>query len=209
MATVARTRPRRPRTRRTIGPADHGRRISFGRYLESDSVGGWIYELARGVIVVTEIPAPAHGRVVARLWKLFLDYADAHPGVIQYQGGGQECRILAPGMKSDRHPDHAIYLDPQPPSDQREVWTTWIPHLVVEVVSKGGVRRDYVEKAEEYLRFGVREYWVLDPDKRQMLVHRRAGDTWRKQPIPAGKTYRPTLLPGLLVRPGELLGNAP
>jgi Uma2 family endonuclease len=110
-------------------------------------------------------------------------------------------------MKSDRHPDQAVYLDPQPPG--RDPWTQWVPHIVVEVVSRGGTRRDYVEKAEEYLRIGVREYWVLDPAKRQMLVHHRAGDTWTRQAVPAGKSYRTPLLPGLVVRPAELLGPKP
>lgn len=207
MATVTQ---RRSRTRRrTIGPADHGRRMSFGEFIRCHFEETGLYELARGLIIVTEIPPPDHGRIVARVWELFLDYKATHPGLIQYQGGGMESRIRAPGMKSDRHPDYAVYLDPEPPAEGSAVWTTWVPHLVVEVISRGSKKRDYVEKAEEYLRIGVREYWILDPDRRSMLVHRRVGDTWEKQPIAVGKTYRTPLLPGLIVRPAELLGLAP
>jgi Uma2 family endonuclease len=207
MSTVSRPRSRTRRT--TIGPADHGRRMSFERFIRCDFQEGWLYELARGVIVVTNVPGRRHGRIVNQVARLFHLYDVANPGLIQYQGGGMESRIRAPGMQSDRHPDQAIYLDPEPDEDDSSAWTYYIPTLAVEVVSHGSKKRDYVEKAEEYLRIGVREYWILDPDRRQMLVHRRAGDTWVKQPIAVGKTYRTPLLPGLIVRPSELLGLAP
>lgn len=203
MSTAAAPRSRR---RRTLGPADHGRRMSFPEFVRCDFQEGWSFELARGLVVVTDIPSFDHCRTVGRLATLFEVYNLHHPGHILYRAGGQECRVRAPGMRSDRHPDQAVYLDPEPPITDSSIWTVWVPSLVVEVVSRGSVRRDYVEKAEEYLRIGVREYWILDAGRRQMLVHRRVGDTWEKQPIAAGKAYRTPLLPGLVVRPGELLG---
>ena len=39
--------------------------------------------------------------------------------------------------------------------------------LVVEIVSPDSRRRDRVEKLAEYEQAGVREYWVLDPNRRQ------------------------------------------
>jgi Uma2 family endonuclease len=35
------------------------------------------------------------------------------------------------------------------------------PDLIIEIVSKGSVKRDYVEKHNEYQRSGVREYWII------------------------------------------------
>jgi len=76
----------------------------------------------------------------------------------------------------------------------------------VEVVSRGGEDRDYVDKREEYLRAGVREYWILDRTPRTLLVLRRAGDSWQEVTVKDDSIYRTHLLPGLVVRPGELLG---
>ncbi len=81
-----------------------------------------------------------------------------------------------------------------------------MPHIVVEVVSRGGEDRDYVEKREEYLRVGVTEYWILDPARRQMLVLQRAGDVWEEVIVAANAAYQTHLLPGLEVRPGKLFG---
>lgn len=207
MATATRTR--RTRTRGHVGPADHGRKMAFEDFIRADFEEGGLYELARGVIVVTQVPAPEpHGLIVYRLADMLALYNAEHPGLIQYRGGGQECRIRAPGMKSDRHPDQAVYLDAVPAGGS-EAWTRWVPHLVVEVISRGSKRRDYVEKAEEYLRIGVRKYWIIDPAQRQMLVHQRVGDIWDRHVVSAGKSYRTPLLPGLVVRPAALLGPAP
>ena len=53
---------------------------------------------------------------------------------------------------------------------------------------------------------GVREYWILDPKTRQMHALVRQGDVWEETIVPASGVYRTNLLPGLEVRPGELLG---
>jgi Uma2 family endonuclease len=188
----------------TIGPADHGRQVAFDDFIEADFEDGWLYELARGVVEVTEVPGPNHGRIVMLLSELLGDYRRNHPGVIVYRAGGGECRIRLPGMVSDRHPDQAVYLTPAPPG--RKPWTRWCPALVVEVVSVGGEDRDYVEKAEEYLRCGILEYWVVDPAKREMRVHLRAGDTWDILTIPADVSHKPHFLPGFEIRPAEILG---
>jgi Uma2 family endonuclease len=188
----------------TIGPADHGRRMSLDNFIDADFQQGWLYELARGVIVVTHVPGINHGRIVLRLSDLFALYNASHRGVINYRAGGSECRIRLPGMICDRHPDQAVYLDPQPPGNHS--WTRWVPHIVVEIVSAGGEERDYVEKREEYLRVGVREYWILDPVGRRLVALARAGDTWDETVVAAGAVYRTHYLPGLEVRPEELLG---
>jgi Uma2 family endonuclease len=190
-------------TTRRVGPADHGRRMTLDEFVDADFEEGWLYELARGVIVVTEVPGLNHGRIVGRVTRLFITYEIHHPDVINYRAGG-ECRLRLPGMQSDRHPDQAIYLDPPP--EGPNLWAHWVPHIVVEVVSPGGEDRDYVEKREEYLRAGVGEYWILDPTTRIMHVLRRAGDVWDEVRVPADGLYQTHLLPGLEVRPGELFG---
>lgn len=198
-------RPPMATATRRIGPADHGRRMSLDEFVEAEFEGGWLYELARGVIDATEVPGIHHGRIVGRITELFVVYHLQHPGVINYRANGSECRLRLPGMQSDRHPDQALYLKPPPPG--ASPWTRWVPEVVVEVVSRGGESRDYVEKREEYLRVGVTEYWILDPSRREMRVHHRAGDVWEESTVSAESWYRTHLLPGLEVGPGALFGD--
>jgi Uma2 family endonuclease len=191
---------------RRIGPADHGQRMTLDEFIEADFEEGWLYELARGVIDVAEVPGPSHGRIVGRVARLFILYDITHPGIIDYRAGGGECRIRLPGMQSDRHPDQAVYITHEPKGPR--IWMRWVPHIVVEIVSEGGEDRDYIEKREEYLRIGVCEYWILDPFKRQLLVLQRAGDIWEEVVVLPGMVYQTHILPGLEVRPEELPGPA-
>jgi Uma2 family endonuclease len=50
-----------------------------------------------------------------------------------------------------------------------------IPLLVVEVLSSLTVRRDRDKKTAIYLRAGVREVWLVDPDAGTVEVHTTAG----------------------------------
>ena len=159
----------------------------------------------QGVVDAVEVSGPWHGRIVIRFAEMFMLYRREHPGIINYQAGGGECRLRLPGMVSDRHPDQAIYLDPEPSGPN--VWTRWVPHIVVEIVSPGGEERAFVEKREEYLRIGVREYWILDAVARRMHALVRAGDVWEETIVLETGVYRTNLLPGLEVRPAELFAN--
>jgi Uma2 family endonuclease len=192
-------------TPRLVGPNDHGRRMTLEEFIDAEFEEGFLYELSRGVIEVAEVPGPDHGRIVRRAARLFIHYDDAHPGIITYAAGGGECRLRLPGMISDRHPDQAIYLDPQPPGPSP--WTRWIPHIVVEIVSQGGEDRDYLVKREEYLAAGVREYWIIDPEARKMTVLVREGDVWSETIVLEGQPYQTHYLPGLEVYLEELLGT--
>jgi Uma2 family endonuclease len=179
--------------------------MAFSDFVLCDFEDGCLYELARGIIVVSEVAGVPHAQVIHRVSRMFGRYEDQHEGVIYLRCGGGECRLRLPGMASDRHPDHAVYLSPPPDAGPR-VWTRWVPDILIEVVSPGSEERDYAEKREEYLRAGVREYWILNPATRILHALQRAGDVWEEATVNADEVYRCPLLPGLEVRPADLFG---
>src|SRR5205823_3131080 len=141
-----------------VGPSDHGRRMSLAEFERAEGQEGHLYELGRGVVVVSDVPNPPHLVQVTGIRRQFNAYDLANPGAIYAICSGSEGKILLEDMQSERHPDLLIYKTP-PPSQEADVWFSWIPEIVIEVVSLGSEHRDYVEKREEYLQFGVREYW--------------------------------------------------
>ena len=74
------------------------------------------------------------------------------------------------------------------------------PDLVVEVTSPESFARDRGEKFVEYEAAGVKEYWLVDPDRRQAEFYVLGGDG-RYHQVPAqGGVYRSRVLPGLALR---------
>src|SRR3954449_11725961 len=96
--------------RRKVGPEHHGLAMSFDEFASADFIEGWLYELAREIVVVTELPGIVHEMIVGRLANLFDGVGVVHPGIIKYRAGVGHCRLRLPGLKSDRRMDQAIYL---------------------------------------------------------------------------------------------------
>jgi Uma2 family endonuclease len=178
-----------------IGPADHGRRMSLAEFDHAEVQEGYTYELGRGVIVVSDVPGWRHLVQVASIREQLTAYDLAHAGKIDAIASSGECKLLIGPFESERHPDIAVYLAP-PPSEEA-LWAVWVPALVIEVISLGSEVRDYQEKREEYLRFGVREYWIVDAGRREILVLRRSGAGWTERRVRPPKALRTRLLPGL------------
>ena len=45
------------------------------------------------------------------------------------------------------------------------------PDFVVEILSRSTRKKDTVKKLQKYESAGVREYWVVDPDKKKVIVY--------------------------------------
>jgi len=178
----------------SLGPNDHGRRMSLEEFEWADGQEGHLYELGRGVVTVVDVPDGKHLAQVDEIRQQLSAYRVGNPDRIHRIAGGGECKILLTELRSERHPDIAIYRDP-PPAEE-DLWSGWVPEIVIEVVSPGSVHRDYVEKREEYLAFGVREYWIVNAGKQEMLVLRRSGGRWVEQAMGAEDVYRTRLLQG-------------
>jgi Uma2 family endonuclease len=195
--TVARLKQpnRTPRRRVRIGPEDHGRRMTLADFSRAEAAPGYLYELANGVIEVSELPDVRHAQTVHRLNRQLWVFELAHPGIIEMMGGGGEAKIEMYAAQSERHPDISIYLTP-PPEGIKQPWDRWVPDIAIEVVSETSAKRDYEDKRREYLAAGVREYWIVDPRTRSALFLVRRADEWEEQRVGARGKWRTSLLPG-------------
>ncbi len=70
-------------------------------------------------------------------------------------------------------PDILVVCDPGRTGDK---YIDGAPDLVIEVVSPTNPGHDYVRKLDLYIRAGVREYWIVDPDEKKVVVYMTGGD---------------------------------
>ena len=50
------------------------------------------------------------------------------------------------------------------------------PDFIIEIVSPGNSSDDYVKKLYYYKNYGIREYWIVDPNRRTISVNYFEGD---------------------------------
>ncbi|MCS7036939.1 MAG: Uma2 family endonuclease [Saprospiraceae bacterium] len=84
------------------------------------------------------------------------------------------------------------------------------PDLIVEILSKSTVARDRGIKKDLYEQFGVREYWIVDPQARSIEVYALENDRYRLVDYAAEEgTVASKVLEGLTVEVGEVYGGNP
>ncbi len=82
--------------------------------------------------------------------------------------------------------------------------------LAVEVVSEGkeNWQRDYVEKREEYAAAAIAEYWIVDPQERQITVLSLSGHKYREHGVfCADDTASSVLLHGFTCKVNEVFAK--
>jgi len=184
-----------PRKRlRQIGPADDGRRMSLDEFDRVEGQEGYHYELNKGTIEVTHIPHRRHAAQQMELRDQLIGYKIANPGIITAVGTPDSTKVLIETEQSERHPDIAVYTTPMPDAD--EIWSIWVPAIAIEIVSESSAKRDYQDKPNEYLAFGISEYWIVDGFKKQMTVMIRYRGIWKNKIVKPSQRYTTRHLPG-------------
>jgi len=80
-----------------------------------------------------------------------------------------------------------------------EVYVDGAPDLAVEIISPSSRQYDTVEKLVNYGRFGVQEYWLVDPVERNVTLFGNVGGQLVAIP-PAEGVLNSRLLPGFWLR---------
>ncbi|WP_272421513.1 Uma2 family endonuclease [Polyangium jinanense] len=123
-------------------------------------------ELVDGALVEEEVPTNLHELIVGWLIRVLGNWAAPRSGRVL--GSSHK---LGVSPRRGRKPDVTVYA-PRSKVNWQASLSRVAPLLVVEVISRQArdVRRDRVEKLGDYARFGVRWYWLLDPEVRLLEV---------------------------------------
>ena len=186
---------------RQLGPADHGRPMSYAEYLAGDYQEGYKYELIDGELYVSPEANPDGAWHEIQLLYKLNDYARWRPDIINYVLN--KARVFVPGRKraTAPEPDIAAYRNfPEQPPRRGKGWENFSPILVAEILSPGGAEKDFVRNVELYWEVpSIAEYWIIDQTEtaeHPLTVYRRQSKRWKIITIAAGETYTTRLLPG-------------
>lgn len=126
--------------------------------MEFDDNDAYLYELLGGELVKKKAPAPRHQRITRDLTLRMHLFAVEHklgeilPSPIDIFF--DDTNSPQPGL---------VFVSEQNAHIVTNDGVMGIPDLVVEVISPSSIYRDRVTKKALYERFGVPEYWLVDP----------------------------------------------
>jgi len=83
------------------------------------------------------------------------------------------------------------------------------PDLVVEVLSPGNTQKEMRDKFEVYQNSGVREYWLVDPQRESILIYglNEDGKYIAGHPYVTGMKVESNVLPGFVLDTSEIFGT--
>ena len=130
-------------------------------------------EFVDGRLVEEEVPDYLHEVLVAWLARELGNWAETAGALV----GGSEAKFALSATRG-RKADLTVYFAGRRPPPRGVVKVP--PDLAVEVVSPAprDQRRDRKEKVEEYARFGIRFYWLVDPSRRTVEIYELAGEAY-------------------------------
>ena len=173
--------------------------LALGRKLETHR----LVELVDGRIEVLPVPTEEHQLLLAFLYEAMVAFVRPRKlGKVLFSGLSVRMRA-----KNFRQPDLVFLATKNAGKRGDRYWRG--ADLVMEVVSPDDPSRDYVDKREEYARSGIREYWIVDPRSRSVVLLTLKGRAYLERgTFVDGQTVQSVLLPAFSVDVSELFDSA-
>lgn len=166
----------------------------------TDGINRYV-ELTEGRLEVLQMPKSSHQRIMLFLWSQLQAF------ILTSSAGQALCAPLRVRIAkgSFREPDVVFMLESNQERAGEDFWEG--ADLVMEVVSPDddSRKRDLEEKPVDYAKAGIPEYWIVDPQQKQITVLTLAGEEYDTSGVYAeGETAVSRLLPEFSVIVAEV-----
>lgn len=130
-------------------------------------------ELIDGELYMMATPGRIHQRLVMMLSNNIYNYIQSLNG---------DCEVYSSLFAVFLNADNKIYLEPDisvicEKDKLIDEGCKGAPDWIIEVVSPSSRSMDYNKKLFRYRTAGVREYWIVDPEKNRIMVYDFEHDT--------------------------------
>jgi Uma2 family endonuclease len=175
----------------------HGLKVTREEYLDLDEDGNK-YDMVDGVLIMAPSAEFEHGKQQGRMFHFLTSFLEKYPKAEM----AVEIDIFLPDRGDVLRPDISLILSENVNIIKKHIHGT--PDLIVEVLSDGTRARDLGNKADRYLKCGVKEYWIIDPKEKAIAAWINRGSQWEKR---QGPNVVSELLPGFSVATNQLFSS--
>jgi len=165
-------------------------RWTYAEFARLPSETGTRHEVIDGELVVTPSPRPRHQAIVLDLGRILGDFV-----------GSERLGTILPGpvdvlfAEGDYLVPDLVFVRKGRAGMVSDRGIEGPPDLVVEILSPSTEARDRGVKLDRYRLYGVREYWIVDPDSRSVEVWRFGEGAESAEACGAGSAFSWTPLP--------------
>lgn len=176
------------------------RKLTYEDYLLFPE-DGLRHEILEGEHFVTNAPSRWHQKAVSNLLYFLMDHLRREPSLGEAYTAPFEVLFSQYNVAL---PD-LIFVSQERAGILTDKNIQGAPDLIVEVLSPTTRQADETVKLPVYERFGVREYWLVDPQLQTVRVFRQAGRGFAlPEHLSAGDVLTTPLLPGLQIPVGQI-----
>ncbi|HOL16897.1 MAG TPA: type II toxin-antitoxin system prevent-host-death family antitoxin [Bacillota bacterium] len=184
------------------GSPTYKKRVTYEEYLELVNTSEQRYELINGEIYLLSSPGFRHQVIVNEIAGHFYNFFR-----------GKSCRSLtapldvrlfgyAAKFEEDPNvvqPDIVVICDEEKVSADNKY--LGVPTLVVEVLSSSTKSKDMIVKLNLYLKSGIKEYWIVDPEAGAIMRYSFTAEREIKELnyFKEGETIGSTVFEGLAI----------
>ena len=134
--------------------------LAYDYRLEED------FEIIEGVKFMAPAPSPTHGTIISILGMFFNNYIYTNDIKAFVFGDNTDVYL----SENDHFkPDLSVVCNPKIIDWNKAIIGT--PDLIVEVLSKSTMKRDMGLKKKTYAKYGVKEYWIVNPWAKSIEVY--------------------------------------
>ena len=127
------------------------------------------YELIDGRFYKMETPPVAHQRILRFLSFEIEWFIRKNDGKCEVLPAPVDVKIIPEDNKTMVQPDIVVICEPDKVQEKR---IEGAPDFIVEITSSSTRRKDITIKMSKYSEAGVREYWIIDVQKKVLIRYR-------------------------------------
>ena len=130
---------------------------------------GYPAELIGGEIVMTPSPSYKHQNTaidISSKMKFFVEEKNAGIVLYEFDVRLDNGNVIRPDI---------IFVQNERREIIKENWVDGAPDIVIEVLSSSTITKDTIIKRDIYEKYGVKEYWIVDPENEEIFAYEYKG----------------------------------
>ncbi|TYS58600.1 Uma2 family endonuclease [Sutcliffiella horikoshii] len=143
---------------------------SLEKYYEIRESSDHLYEYIDGSIFMSPSPSTKHQRISGRLLVKISNYLTQKNDNCEVLAAPYDIELSKEGMEGTKIviPDLAVMCDKSGFTDTKYVG---VPDMIVEILSPSNQSHDLITKLNLYMKYGVKEYWIVNPMLNSITIY--------------------------------------